>query len=417
MMSSLGFHTLTLLLSLKAHEVISLVLDFFQYSHDSGHIKIEMVSDDGKTKRTRSLHIPEDHDGYFPLPLETIITYRQDIGIKWRIVSKRSNPDFNSYTVEVKINPKLLSGISDYLTAATIADMDVAISNFNEEAKRISPILQDFSCYKLGRVDYCVNFSLQELAPNCTPYQVMSLIKRSNTPPSYREWVQYDAVSHRYKSKPSSFYLMNGSVHINCYSKFMQLQEQSKENAEKGYPPIAPEVLNRARDLIRFEIQCKYHKAYSMSQIATCAGNINTNKYESLLAQTQCIDQISAYYRKSIGNGDWYTLQEAVTKIENQNFNSQREQRLVEALRLVNHCRSVPTAIASYHGHEQATFKQTLKELSSIGINPVTIPKEWGIKHIPNLLYSYFDKADSEKLSKDIEQFQSECVQEFIASL
>ena len=37
-------------------------------------------------------------------------------------------------------------------------------------------------------------------------------------------------------------------------------------------------------------------------------------------------------------------------------------------------------------------FKQTLKELADFNINPVTIPREWNIKHIPNFLRTYFDK-------------------------
>lgn len=35
-------------------------------------------------------------------------------------------------------------------------------------------------------------------------------------------------------------------------------------------------------------------------------------------------------------------------------------------------------------------------DLSDINVNPVTIPKEWGIRHIPNLLYSYFEQAQKE---------------------
>lgn len=35
-----------------------------------------------------------------------------------------------------------------------------------------------------------------------------------------------------------------------------------------------------------------------------------------------------------------------------------------------------------------------------MGINPVTIPKGWGMKHIPNILYAYFDKKDGENMNK-----------------
>jgi hypothetical protein len=42
-------------------------------------------------------------------------------------------------------------------------------------------------------------------------------------------------------------------------------------------------------------------------------------------------------------------------------------------------------------------FKATLKDLSEIGINPVTIPKEWGVKLIPNLLQTYYAKVNEER--------------------
>ena len=35
-----------------------------------------------------------------------------------------------------------------------------------------------------------------------------------------------------------------------------------------------------------------------------------------------------------------------------------------------------------------------------MGINPVTIPKGWGMKRIPNILYAYFDKKDEENMNK-----------------
>ena len=43
----------------------------------------------------------------------------------------------------------------------------------------------------------------------------------------------------------------------------------------------------------------------------------------------------------------------------------------------------------SYQGRELDAFKRTLKELAVLNINPVTIPREWHIDHIPNLLRSY----------------------------
>lgn len=113
-----------------------------------------------------------------------------------------------------------------------------------------------------------------------------------------------------------------------------------------------------------------------------------------------CVGIVSSYYEKVIGKGDWYSLPEAVRIIQSKNFNSQREQRYIDTLKYVSQCRSLAKAKASYQGNELLAFKQTLKELADLNINPVTIPREWNIKHIPNFLKAYFNE-----LMKDFSNF------------
>ena len=65
------------------------------------------------------------------------------------------------------------------------------------------------------------------------------------------------------------------------------------------------------------------------------------------------------------------------------------------------------------HGFES----RMLHALSiSLNINPVTIPREWGIKHIPNLLNAYFDKVQEEQDLKETERFRDECLKEILAN-
>lgn len=390
--SSLGFHTLTLSYPLFFQEIQYLISDFRRYSKETG--AIQMYEDHGNT-RIKFLNRAE--------------------GIEWLIRYEvyLQNLRITVNIVEVTINPKILGGSHDYITAATYDDMEAAIANFNRISSSISPGLGRFEQYSLKRIDYCVNFALNELAPGCTYDQMMKLIKQSDIPPRYEEWKKYDDTSHRMKSRPGSFYLTNGSVHINCYSKYMKYQDQSQKNIARGCPPIPQATMDAARDIIRFEIQCKYLKTYTLSNKAREAGDNNLNKYESLLSRVTYIDMIGTYWAKIIGRGDWYTLQEAVRIIQLQHFNSQREERLIKALKLVNVCRSVARAKAVYQGRDLDAFKRTLNDLSSLRINPVTIPREWGIKHIPNLLYAYFDKVSEEDQKADMEKFQMECLKKY----
>lgn len=388
--SSLGFHTMSLSLRLSRWEYSLLIRDFTKYSHDTGLIRMYHV--DGRGNYLEYRHSSDD--SLVPINLR-VSYYREDRGIKWLMRDNARGQESRLYIVEVTINPKILGGIHDYITAATYEDMPAAIENFNHIAQSISPLLQSFDYYRLTRIDYCINFALDELAPGCDPELMVNLIKRSNIPHHYEEWTEYDDKAHRKKSRPGSFYLTSSSININCYSKYMQLLEKSRENKERGLPPISQATLDAARHIIRFEVQCKYNKTFDLSFDAEKSGNHNYNKYESLLSYETCNEVINHYFVKTIGKKDWWTLQHAVNHIIHLHYNKQKETRLIEALQLINHMRSVSKAKSFYQGKELKAFKQTLKDLSwDCNINPVTIPKEWGIKHIPNLLYAYYDKIE-----------------------
>jgi len=279
--------------------------------------------------------------------------------------------------------------------------MERAISKFNAISETISPLLGTFDDYSFKRIDYCVNFYLPELFNQndkpCTDMQIMKLIKKSDIPSPYREWMKYDDKAHRAKSRDSSFYLTSKSVRINCYSKFMKFVEQSNDNLRKGYPPISKEILDSARGIIRFEVQCDYHKAYALTRRSERAGNHKLNKYEHLLAPELCREIVNSFWNKSIGKGHWYSLKYATCMIKSYHFNSQKMDRLIEALQWVNQCRSVPRAKELFPG-DLDTFNHTLKELSNLGINPVTIPQEWGIDRIWNLLDTYYSKIALENI-------------------
>ena len=93
----------------------------------------------------------------------------------------------------------------------------------------------------------------------------------------------------------------------------------------------------------------------------------------------------------TIGAGDWYSLSAAQKIIEKRGYNKQRRERLLSVLREVSQCRSLAEAKAKHQGDDLRDFKRTVKDLADIGINPVTIPREWGFKHIPNLLHTFND--------------------------
>ena len=379
MRSSLGFHTMTLSMVLLKQETSQLFQDFQRYHSDTD--SIQMYPDGNQN---------------------CIIKFRPNTrGIEWKIRQNIWSNSVNQFVnmIDVTINPKILGGVTDYITAATFNDMERAILQFDAISKAISPILRMFHQYKVKRIDYCVNLYLPELLDRwsiqCSDIQIMKLIKRSDIPPAYREWMKYDEKAHRMKSEDSSFYLTCKSARVNCYSKFMQQLQQSDDNVKKGYQPIPEVRLESARRIIRFEVQCDYQKIYDLSQRVTGSRNYYLNKCKFLLTSEICRDIVNAFWFKTIGKGHWYTLKGAISIIKSQKFLKQKENRLIEALQWVNHCRSIPKAKEAFPG-DLDTFRRTLKELSTLGVNPVTIPKEWGVGRIWNLLETYHNKVAEE---------------------
>lgn len=377
MQSSLGFHTFELSLLLQREQTIKLRSDFREYNKRTRSIKI--YSENGRTH---------------------IFFHNGDRGISWRIVPHGHHKDYQDY-IYVKVNPKLLSGKVDYLNAATLSDMKAAIYSFDMISKEISPLLKSFHCYKYNRVDYCVNFCIKELVAGCYAEQIMSLIKRANIPDGFEEQKEYDGTSHRMKSYSNSFYLESQSVTINCYLKQDELLERSKDSLIGKYSSITQETLDRANSIIRFEVQCKQRKIHKMLAHAIDKGICAANDYEYLLSPAVCEDIILYYFCETIGGGDWYTFSSAVKKIESCEFNAQKQERLIVALDAVHRHRSVPIAKESCPKEDLSHFNETLKDLTELHINPVTIPQNWKVPCVENLLRSYYGLLSYEEKWKD----------------
>lgn len=384
--SSLGFHTVDLFLRLTRKEAERLISHFCTYRKHTELIRILMIDVLPGGQRVWKEYSPRYSGTSLLLPLNLQIIYTdKDHGIKWSLRFDRLSESYKEYIVEATINPKILGSIYDYINAATEDDMDAAAINFNRISRSISPVLRTFEHYRIKRIDYCVNLSLNELAPGCTSDQIMKLIRRGDVPPHFKEWAEFDSTSHRMKSKPDSFYLICKSANINCYGKQVELRERNQKNP--GSIPQA--TLDSAQDIIRFEVQCQYPKVYALSRRAEKDGNNSINKYHGLLKYQTCLEVVNYHYRKTIGEGDWFTLSKAEKIIAQQYFNRQKRDRLLGALQEVSQCRSLARAKTLHQGEDLAAFKHTLKDLSDIGINPVTIPREWGITHIPNLMHTY----------------------------
>jgi len=393
MHTSQGFHTFNMFQRLNGKDATQLFQDFCKYRDDTKKINMYIPKnekermDNAVKMRAAGVPVPRG-------PQVWRIDYVDDyVGLSWILRFNNNSRDYKEYIVEAIINPKILAGVRDYVAAANEHYVHLAEERFNEEARKISEKLGKFSWYKLKRVDYCINFDLMEMAIGCAPEQMMQLIKHGDIPPYFVEWLKYDFISRRKRSGKYSHYLYSGSTNMNCYYKHAQLKDRYDD---------CPNI-NDALYVIRFEIQCKYPKIRSLS----CCRYDDTDpsSYDitrKLLSDQTSADMIEKYFRRIVGRGDYYTLKDAKEIVESQDFQPSKEQRLIDTLELINQYRGV----AKFRQRLQnrgatADFNRSIKELGELGINPVTIPKSFGVRRIPNLLDTYYKMREAGTISSE----------------
>jgi hypothetical protein len=406
MKSSIGWHTFTISKRLSAGDENSLDSDFIGYMRETDLIK---KLDKGKIGKS-----------FFKE-----YVYKNVTGIEWKLLNIDVGKNFRRYFLKAKITPKVLLN-SDYISIGNESDNIKTKAAFNNEADKISTIAEGFDLYSMNRCDYCANLYLDELRIPCSSKQMMKLLKRADIPTIFTEWKKYDPTSHRKKPGEDSFYLKNKSVNVNCYDKYAQLMNDPNHRCQNK---------EDAKNLIRFEVQCKYLKLYAMSKnqmqvetdiessVPKFSSELEMEAFyndpfhfqrvtlpiDSFLSDTISVEVIDKYFRRIIRSGDYYTLAKAKHIIESSDYSHKKKEKLIKAVERTNRCRGIYNAKLGLTDKDLLDYKQQINDLDIIGVNPVTIPRDWGIEHIPNLLNAYYDKCaevqDEETLQRLMERF------------
>ena len=262
----------------------------------------------------------------------------------------------------------------------------------------------EYKHYSINRPDYCVNFDLNELKIPCTAERMIDLIKRGDIPKHYTERLEDDVAAKKKKPDKNSFYLESKSVNINCYWKLKQLEEEFQDCPN----------LEAARNLIRFEIQCKYLKTYLLSRNIKNKQELSrTDVIREMLSDDFCKDIIRKYFDRVIRRGDYFTLNEAIKQVQYCRFSEKKEARLIRELRRINQFRGIHKVRTTLQGDELELFRRTLRDLDDININPVTIPREWNIQRIPNLLNAYDRRIEDELYKKQQEEIGLQILKDY----
>ena len=221
-------------------------------------------------------------------------------GITWLISFIERKDGFKYGKIDATFNPRLLFGEDNYITASNEKYIDKIPRKYNSIIKEISDEIPLFSEYALTRVDYCVNFDLEELWLRIPTEKMMQLLKRANDWGQFKERLVYNKTSHRWLSEDNCFYLKTNRVNINNYWKYPQFL--------KDYPDTPS--IEESKNVIRFEVQfkspkiCEHRKAWTCSTPEWQRTEFNFLKY--MLSDKMSEYVVTDYFDKVIRPGNYY---------------------------------------------------------------------------------------------------------------
>ena len=300
-------------------------------------------------------------------------------GIANMTVYPVGKPEDGYSILKVIVNPaKLLYGYDAFETIGATPEilnqMSTAFIEAMEEASG-ETFLPSMKNWVVRRIDYAVDIHLEY--PYQYPHQYISLLKKGDKPKSYRD---------KAKGKTGSCYWGCASTTGNIYYKAAQMIQEGKSH----------ELAEKARNILRFEVQCKSPKVGYLRK----KKDLESRELHHLFCREIAEGVLLSYCRRVYKTGDYYSYHAAEAHMK----------RLGAAKRRLRACQNVLSAIAQTRSisearkqlteaglivknskppmelrYSVAQFRRNCKKISDMNINPVTIPREWKINYLPSV--------------------------------
>lgn len=281
----------------------------------------------------------------------------------------------NGYILKVILNPaKLLYGYDAFETIpanpSILNQMSAAFVVAMEEATGETNLF-NLANWLVHRIDYAVDICTRH------PELYVKLLKKGDKPKAYHD---------KADGKAGSCYWGCKSTTGNIYYKADQMNKKGK----------SPELIERADNLLRFEVQCKSPKVGYLRKNKELDGRELRYFFCAEIAESVLL----SYCRRVYKTGDYYSYHAATEHMK----------RLGASKRRLTACQNVLSAVAQTRSISEARkqlteaglivkntnpqmelrysveqFGRNCKTLSDMNINPVTIPREWRINYLPSV--------------------------------
>lgn len=272
--------------------------------------------------------------------------------------------------IEIVLNPsKLLKKINS-IAITKEEDIENMYEAFEKVKILIDSNLNRLYLWTLKRSDYARNIDMRNVEDWVTEdkeqlvSEYIKLFKKADKPSKMK--IPYNE-SHRRSQRPGSFRLYNKSVTVNFYDK-----ENERINKDK---PIED-----SKYILRLEIQCNKFKTNAIKR----QNEWDSKMLFNYLNKDIALKNLHSYYNKTVGEGDYYKLKGAETKIRDSKYRSNKQEILISMLKSINKTRSI------WRAREESEFSKEkfngyLRDIRRIGVNPVTISERVKFDYLPNV--------------------------------
>jgi hypothetical protein len=284
-------------------------------------------------------------------------------GITWSIMgySRRDEEDdvlCEEYTLEVIIEPYSLMDSNlckPPYNGSSIMQLEKRYDNY---AKQISPLLENFNSFKLAHIDCKVWLSVSE--SKCSSELLADLCRRSNIPANYNEAEKFII--------PSS----------------LSIDSEDRDRMITGAAKV--ELVRHDDYGICYNIRRTSRYWGTMESYADEEYTYTDFTVEQMLSRDYAAKTAATYLKVAVMGGHYYSIERAVEIIKRSELTDERKNRLIRALDMVDHHKGIHNAKKIHQASKGALFEfiNNLHMLVELGINPVTIPKHYYQSKYPN---------------------------------
>ena len=224
-----------------------------------------------------------------------------------------------------------------------------------------------FDSHTLTRIDY----KYDAIVPNEQERELLfHLLEKYTNMYRYKVKIKWgkDKNGTPFKYETSQYH-KNKSVELVIYSK----EDERKANSEIVQP--------YEEDVLRYELRLKNKHLNSMQR--TDKGKGRPKKLKVYFSQKMWKEYMKKHVIPIVHTGDYYKINEAEKIISNSSFSRRKKERLRKFLVTISKG-TIDTPLKKPKeegGISRPTYRQYLRDLESLGINPILIPKNLSTKN------------------------------------